>query len=106
MFAVVSIAGFQEIVREGDTLDIPHQQADKGASLTFGDVLMLSPKEGEIVLGAPFVSGASIEATVMEHGRTDKVAIVKFRRRKRYTRAGTHRQGFTTIQIKKINAGK
>lgn len=106
MFAVVSIAGFQEIVREGDTLNVPLQDAEKGKTITFDSVLLVSPSEGQVTLGKPYVSGASVEAAVVDHGRDDKINVVKFRRRKRYTRTKGHRQHFTTITIKKIVAGK
>lgn len=102
MFAIVEIAGFQEKVKEGDTLDVPLQDSEKGKKITFGNVLMLSKGEGDLSIGAPYVSGASVEVKVIEHGRGDKVRVYRMRRRKRFQKARGHRQDFTTIEVVKI----
>ena len=52
-----------------------------------------------IAIGAPYVAGAKVTATVQEHGKGDKVVIVKFRRRKHYKREKTHRQPYTEIKV-------
>jgi len=103
MFAVVNIAGFQEKVSVGDTLQVPLQDAKEKAKVTFDDVLMVVSDAGDLTLGSPLVKGASVEAEVVSHGRADKVTVFKFRRRKRYMRTKGHKQDFTTIAIKKIN---
>jgi len=103
MFAVVSIAGFQEMVKEGEYLKVPLQETEKDKKVTFSDVLLVSKEGGELMIGAPFVKGASVEAEVMEHGRDAKIRVVKFRRRKRYMRVKGHRQDHTVIKITKIN---
>lgn len=102
MFAVVQIAGFQEKVAVGDTLQVPLHDAKEKEMLTFGDVLMLVSDDGELTLGSPLVKGAAVEAEVIGHGRSDKVTVFKFRRRKRYMRTKGHRQDFTAVTIKKI----
>lgn len=101
MFAVVSIAGFQEIVQEGDTLTVPLLEGDAKKKITFEDVLMISGDKG-VTLGAPFVKGASVEVEVVEHGRDAKIRVVKFRRRKRFTRVKGHKQHNTTVKVTKI----
>lgn len=103
MFAVVNIAGFQEKVSVGDTLKVPLQDVKEQGTVTFGDVLMVVSDTGDMTLGEPMVQGASVVAEVVEHGRTSKVNVFKFRRRKRYMRKAGHRQDYTTIAIKKIN---
>jgi large subunit ribosomal protein L21 len=61
--------------------------------------------EGESVkVGAPLVSGATVKATVVAHGRHAKVKIFKMRRRKHYQRHQGHRQNFTEIRIDTIAA--
>ncbi|HVW66743.1 MAG TPA: 50S ribosomal protein L21 [Candidatus Peribacteraceae bacterium] len=102
MFAVVSIGGFQEMVKEGDTLNIPLQDAEENKTITFGDVLMVVKDGGDLMLGAPFVKDASVEVKVLNHGRGDKIRVVKFRHRKRYTRTKGHRQHHTSVQVTKI----
>jgi large subunit ribosomal protein L21 len=102
MFAVVNIAGFQEKVQVGDTLQVPLHDAKEKEKLTFGDVLMVVSDAGELTLGTPLVKGAKVEAEVVAHGRADKVTVFKFRRRKRYMRTKGHKQDYTTITIKNI----
>lgn len=102
MFAVVSIAGFQEKVQVGDTLQVPLQDAKEKDKLTFGDVLMVVSDAGELTLGSPMVKGATVEAEVVGHGRQDKITVFKFRRRKRYMRTKGHKQDYTTIKINGI----
>lgn len=98
MFAIVDIAGFQEKVSAGDTLTVPLQDAEKGKKVVFGNVLLLS--DGDLLtVGAPFIEGASVEAEVVEHGRDDKIRVVRMRRRKRFTRVKGHRQDHTVIKI-------
>lgn len=103
MFAVVTIAGFQEKVLKGDVLDVPSLDAKEGDSVTFDQVLLVADGS-DVKIGTPFLSGASVTAKVVSHGRGDKIRVVKFRRRKRYTRVAGHKQPLTTIEITNIAA--
>ncbi len=105
MFAIVSIAGFQEKVALGDTLHVPLLDTEKGKTVTFDQVLLLVDGEN-VTFGAPTVAGATVEAEVVDHGRDDKIRVFKFKRRKRYQRTKGHRQDFTEIKITKVGAGK
>ncbi len=104
MFAVVTIAGFQEKVKVGDTLTVPRLPEEAGKNVVFSDVLLLADDAGSVTLGAPFVAGASVEASVLGHGRDAKVRVLKMRRRKRHLRVHGHRQEHTKIEVTKINA--
>lgn len=101
MFAVVEIAGFQEIVKEGDVLKVPLQEADAGKKVTFPGVLLLVDGE-TVTFGAPHIAGASVEVEILGDGRYDKIRVVKARRRKRYRRVHGHKQDYTEIKITKI----
>ena len=103
MFAIVNIAGFQQKVSEGDTLTVPLLDTEADKKVTFSEVLAFTDDEGAFLFGAPFLAGASVEATVLEHGRDRKIRIFKMRRRKRYMRTQGHRQHFTKIKIGKIS---
>ena len=64
-------------------------------------VLMVG--EGDSVrLGQPVVAGASVKATVVAHGRGEKITIFKMRRRKHYQKHQGHRQGYTELSIDSI----
>ncbi len=104
MFAIVDIAGFQEKVAKGDTLEVPLLDAAEGATVTFESVLLLAESAGSVTLGTPTVKGASVQAKVIGHGQGDKVRVFKMRRRKRYRRVHGHRQDYTTIEITGITA--
>lgn len=103
MFAVVSIAGFQEKVKVGDTLTVPTLDAEEQKSVTFGNVMMLVSDDGTVQIGSPFLEGSSVEVKVLSHGRDRKIRVFKMRRRKRYMRTKGHKQGHTKIEVTKIN---
>ncbi len=104
MFAVVAIAGFQEKVTEGMKLKVPTLSAEDGATVTFDQVLLLAKSASDVVVGKPYIAGASVQAKVLNHGKGDKIRVFKMRRRKRYRRVKGHRQGFTEIEVTGINA--
>jgi large subunit ribosomal protein L21 len=98
MYAVIATGGKQYRVAEGDVLRIEKLAAEPGASVEFDRVLVVGEGQG-IKVGAPYVAGGKVTATVQSHGKGDKVRIVKFRRRKHYLRQGTHRQQYTEVRI-------
>ena len=103
MYAVVDIAGQQVQVEEGATIRVPLLDAEAGAKQTFTDVLLLR-SDAQTHVGSPHVEGASVEATVVGHGRGDKVIVFKMKRRKNYRRRNGHRQDYTEIKIDGIVA--
>ena len=101
MYAVVRTGGKQYRVVAGDKLKVEQIPADVGAEVILDQVLMVG--EGESVrLGQPILSGASVKATVVSHGRGEKVKIFKMRRRKHYQKHQGHRQGYTELKIDAI----
>ena len=103
MYAVVKTGGKQYRVTAGQKLKVEQIPADVGAEITLDQVLMAG--EGESVkIGAPFIAGASVKATVVSHGRHDKVKIFKMRRRKHYQKRQGHRQNYTELRIDTIAA--
>ena len=101
MYAVVDIAGKQYKVAENDKIHIPTLKKDKGTTVTFDKVLLLAG-ESEVNVGNPTVAGASVEATVLDQVKDDKVIVFKKKRRKGYRVKRGHRQAFTQVQITKI----
>jgi len=106
MFAIVDIAGFQEKVSEGDSLRVPTLSEEPGKKVIFDKVFLLAKSDSDVKIGTPTVSGASVEAKVVEHGKGDKIRVFKMKKRKRYRRTFGHRQGFTDIEILKIKVGE
>ena len=100
MYAVVKTGGKQYRVASGEKLKIEQIPADIGQEITLD---VLSVGEGDqLKVGTPFVTGAAVTATVLAHGRHDKVKIFKMRRRKHYQKRQGHRQNYTEIQISDI----
>ena len=101
MYAIVNISGKQFKATEGTRVRIPKQTGDAGAKLTFDNVLLFHDGTNTQI-GTPTVSGASVTATVVDHGRERKILIYKKKRRKGYQRKNGHRQWYTEIEIQKI----
>jgi large subunit ribosomal protein L21 len=104
MYAVIKSGGKQYRVAEGQTLRVEKLAADAGSDIELNEVLLVG-SGGDIKIGAPFVKGSKVMATVTGHGRGDKVHIVKFRRRKHYRKQMGHRQDYTELKITSITAG-
>ena len=96
MYAVIKAGGKQYRVSAGQKLKVEQIPADIGATITFGEVLAVGAG-ADVVFGAPLVAGAKVDATVVSHGRGEKVTIFKMRRRKHYQRHGGHRQNYTEV---------
>jgi large subunit ribosomal protein L21 len=104
MYAVIKTGGKQYRVQSGEKLKIELIPAEVGAQVDLDQVLMVADGDS-ITFGRPLVDGAKVTATVLAHGRHDKVKIFKMRRRKHYQKHQGHRQGFTEVQINTITAG-
>lgn len=103
MYAVIKTGGKQYKVVAGERLKVEKIVGDVGATVVIDKVLMISD-DANTTIGSPLISGATVSATVLSHGRADKVMIFKFRRRKHYRKTQGHRQSFTEIQIGEILA--
>jgi large subunit ribosomal protein L21 len=98
MYAVVKTGGKQYRVSAGEKLRIEQIGAEIGQEIVLDQVLLVA--DGEVLkLGAPLVSGATVKAKVLGHGRGEKVHIFKMRRRKHYRKSQGHRQNYTEIEI-------
>ena len=102
MYAVIKTGGKQYRVIEGQTLKVEKLEVEEGASVEFDTVLMVADGD-RIQIGAPYVEGARVTATVKSQGRGPKIRIVKFRRRKHYRKTQGHRQSFTELRISGIS---
>jgi large subunit ribosomal protein L21 len=98
MFAVVEVAGKQFKVTPKDRIEVPSLQEKPGTKIRLDRVLLVGDDK-KTVVGNPLVAGASVEATILEHGLNAKVIVFKKKRRKRYRVKRGHRQGFTQIEI-------
>ena len=104
MYAVIATGGKQYRVENGTILKVEKLDAEPGATVEFGEVLLIGDGDS-IKVGAPLLKGGKVTATVEKHGKGEKKVIVKFRRRKHYLRQGTHRQHYTEIKVTSIVGG-
>lgn len=103
MYAVIKTGGKQYRVAAGEKIKVEQIPADVGSEITLDQVFMVG--EGDAVkIGTPVVAGASVKATVVSHGRHDKIKIFKMRRRKHYQKHQGHRQNYTELRIEAISA--
>jgi large subunit ribosomal protein L21 len=94
-YAIIRTGGKQFPVTEGQTLRVPTIAKNEGERV---EIEALAAGEGK---DANF-GGATVSATVIGHGRGEKVIVFKKKRRKQYKRKQGHRQGYTEIKIEKI----
>jgi len=103
MHAVIITGGKQYRVKEGDVLRVEKLGLDEGAKIDFTEILMTSDGE-DIKVGTPHIKGAVVAAEVMSNGRSKKVKIIKFKRRKHHMKQMGHRQSYSEIKIKSIKS--
>ena len=101
MYAIVDIAGQQFKVEPGCKVFVNRLAAEVNSSVNFDKVLLID-NEGAVQVGAPYVAGATVKATVMEHCKADKVIVFHKIRRKGMTKKNGHRQYLTKLQIDAI----
>ena len=88
--AIIRAGGKQFLVEEGQTIRVPSIEAEAGSSIELEALLSSGSGDGKI------------SATVVEHGRDQKIVVFKKKRRKQYKRTRGHRQSYTTLKIDSI----
>ena len=102
MYAIIATGGKQYKVEEGDVIKVEKLGVDAGQTVTFDQVLAVN--NGELQIGCPTVSGATVSATVEKEGKGRKVIVYKYKRKTGYHKKNGHRQLYTQVKIDKINA--
>lgn len=103
MYAVVKTGGKQYRVTIGEKLKVEQIPADIDSQIVLDQVLMVADGD-QVAVGTPLVAGATVTATVVSHGRGEKIRIFKMRRRKHYQKRQGHRQNYTELRIDTIAA--
>lgn len=101
MYAIIRSGGKQFRAEPGQTIKVPSMAAEIGDQVQFEEVL-IAGDEGNVQVGVPVLSGAMVTGEVVKHGKTRKVIIFKWKRRKNYRRKQGHRQGYTEVRIGEI----
>jgi large subunit ribosomal protein L21 len=103
MYAVVATGGKQYKVQQGDVLRVEKLTGEVGSEIAFDRVLLFSDGEN-MQIGQPVLEGAVVKGHIVEQGKSKKVIVFKYKRRKRYRRKQGHRQQYTAIKIDAIEA--
>lgn len=103
MYAVIATGGKQYNVEQGSLLRVEKLDGEVGAKITLSDVLLIA-NDGDLKMGNPTVSGASVTCTITAQDRDAKVIAFKKKRRKGYQKRRGHRQYFTALKVDEIKA--
>ena len=103
MYAIVDIAGQQFRIAKNDVIQTQHVVGEVGSSLEFDKVLLLA-SDKKTQVGIPYIDGAKVQATIIEHGKEDTIIVFKKNRRKGYEVKNGHRQPYTKLRIDAISA--
>ncbi len=101
MYAIIETGGKQYKVSEGDVIKVEKLAVEAGTAYAFDKVLVVSGDDG-ISVGAPYVEGAKVAATVIGDGKAKKVIIYKYKSKKGFHKKKGHRQPYTMLKIDSI----
>jgi large subunit ribosomal protein L21 len=102
VYAIVKCGGHQVKMSPGATLVVDKVDGEKGAEVSFDQVLMVEKDGGELMAGAPFLAGARVVAVVDGVARGPKIRVFKKKRRKGMRRTKGHRSTYTRVTVKDI----
>ena len=103
MYAIIETGGKQYKVSEGDFVFVEKLDVEAGSDVTIDKVLVVANGD-DVKVGAPYVEGASVEATVLKNGKSKKVTVFTYKSKKNEKRKMGHRQPYTQVRIDSINA--
>jgi large subunit ribosomal protein L21 len=101
-YVIVNVFGRQIKVSEGDVIQAAYTAQDVGTKLTFGEVVLSSDGTGAPKVGAPYVAGAKISATVKEQVKAKKVLVFKYLNKNKLKKMQGHRQPYTMLTIDSV----
>lgn len=101
MYAIIETGGKQYKVAEGDIITVEKLGVEAGSEYTF-DKVIVAANDGDVKVGAPYVEGAKVNATVIGDGKAKKVIIYKYKPKKGFHKKNGHRQPYTMLKINSI----
>ena len=102
MNAIIRTGGKQYRVSPGHTINVEKLNGKVGDTVEFGDVLMVSDKDGKVNIGSPIIKNVKVRGKILGNVKGEKITVFKFRRRKGYRRKTGHRQKYTSVEITDI----
>jgi len=105
MYAIIKTGGKQYRVTKGEKLKLEKLDAEIGKKVVFDEVLSVG-EGADLEIGTPYLKDTTVEAKVLDEGKSKKIEVVKFKRRKNYKRNFGHRQHYSLVEITNINVKK
>ena len=102
MYAIIETGGKQYKVAEGDIIKVEKLAVEACQEYAFDKVLVVA-KDSDVTVGAPYVAGAKVSASVIGDGKEKKVVVYKYKPKKGFHKKKGHRQPFTKLQIQSIS---
>lgn len=103
MYAVMETGGKQYRVQEGDVVFIEKIEGEADSKIVFDKIVLVGKDDGAVV-GAPYVDGAKVEATLVKTGKGKKITVFTYKPKKSEKRKMGHRQPYTQVKIESIQA--
>eukprot|EP01025_Chloroclados_australasicus_P055498 TRINITY_DN6731_c0_g1_i1.p2 TRINITY_DN6731_c0_g1~~TRINITY_DN6731_c0_g1_i1.p2 ORF type:complete len:186 (-),score=9.22 TRINITY_DN6731_c0_g1_i1:386-943(-) len=101
-YAIIEVGGVQQLVEEGRWYTCNRLQAEPGSRISFGRVLAMK-KNGNFHVGQPYLTGATVQAEIIEEFKGPKVLVFKYKPKKHYKKKVGHRQPLSKFMITKID---
>ena len=101
MFAVIKTGGKQYVVAPGQKLRVEKLDKKQGETVEFDQVLLIE-NNGDVQIGAPILEGAKVTGKVTKEGKGDKIFVLKYKSKSRYSVTKNHRQQFSEVEILSI----
>ncbi|MGX8773669.1 MAG: 50S ribosomal protein L21 [Bacillota bacterium] len=101
MYAIIETGGKQYKVQNGDLVKVEKLNAEAGSTVVF-DKVLAAGEGSDIKVGTPYLDGLTVEGTVVESGKGDKVIIFKYKAKKDYRKKQGHRQPYTMVEITSV----
>lgn len=102
MYAVISFAGHQYKVKQGDVLELNYVDHEVGSTVPVDQVLAMFDESGKLELGMPTLEGTAVELKVLEHLKGEKVRVYKMKAKKRYRRNKGFRPTLSKVEVVSI----
>ena len=102
MYAIIETGGKQYKVEQGDVIYIEKLNNEAGSNIAFDKILAIGGES--MTVGNPIVSGAKVSGTILDHGKSKKVVVFKYKAKKNERKKQGHRQQYTKVQIDEIKA--
>jgi large subunit ribosomal protein L21 len=100
-YAIIEDGGKQYRAIEGGTIEVDHYTSEPGEQIDLDRVLLVSDGD-EVTIGSPYIPGAKIEATIVDHVKGPKIVVFKYKPKQRYRVKTGHRQHYTRLRIDSI----